>query len=75
MYRQVPGYLEAVLEKTLSRPGFVLQDLVVIIESIETLIYDESLYSMQQAYSLNKLSIFDIRNNGQSLQELLTSYF
>jgi len=69
------GYLEAVLRKITSRQGFTLQDMVLLVAALETLIYDENLNSVQKAYHLNNISTFDMLSDRQSVDDLLTSYF
>jgi len=75
MNTKVPGYVEAVLKKTLSDGGFLLQDIVIAVASIERLIFDDGLTSVESAFYLNKLSTSQPLTSEASLTEVLVSYF
>jgi len=75
LHTQVPGYVEAVLKKTLSDGGFLLQDIVIAVASIERLIFDDGLKSVESAFYLNKLSTTQPLTSKASLTEVLISFF
>lgn len=70
---KAPALVEALLEARRANHGLSLSDLVVMVASLEALIFDESLTLLQSAYTLNGQSTAEAIEE-QSLDQVLTSY-
>merc|ERR1719387_1188818 len=72
---KIPGYIEGVLQQTLSKGGFALADIAIVVATIETLIFDENLKAVESAYLLNGMSMTTALESKTSLTTILISYF
>jgi len=70
---KAPALVEALLEARRSNHGLSLSDLVVMVTSLEGLIFDESVSLLHSSYNLNGESTADLIEE-KELDNVLTSY-
>merc|ERR1719379_1379085 len=52
MHGNIPGFVESIIQKSAERGGFSLQDVMVAIATIETLIFNENMKGLEAVYSV-----------------------
>lgn len=72
-HSQMPRYIEAVLQGSLSNGGFALADVAVVVATVEKLIFDKTHKAVEAAYDLRGIPTSSSLNRS-SVASILTSY-